>query len=44
MIFVKIEQEKSRLFMKSHKLTNFTLGSRISIQSSDRDEILHETY
>jgi len=28
MIFVKIEQEKSRLFMKSHKLTNFTLGSR----------------
>jgi hypothetical protein len=28
MIFVKIEQEKSRLFMKSHQLTNFTLGNR----------------
>jgi hypothetical protein len=27
--FVKIEQEKSRLFMKSHELNKFTLGSRI---------------
>jgi hypothetical protein len=26
--FLKIEQEKSRLFMKSYELTNFTLGSR----------------
>jgi hypothetical protein len=26
--FVKIEQEKSRLFMKSYELTTFTLGSR----------------
>jgi len=27
MIFVKIEQEKSRLFMKSHELNKFTLGN-----------------
>jgi hypothetical protein len=26
---VKIEQEKSRLFMKSHELNKFILGSRI---------------
>jgi hypothetical protein len=28
MIFVNIEQEKSRLFMKSHELNKFTLGNR----------------
>ena len=28
MILCEVEQEKSRLFMKSHELTNFTLESR----------------
>jgi hypothetical protein len=28
MIFVKIEQEKSRLFMKSYELNKFILGSK----------------
>jgi hypothetical protein len=28
MIFVNIEKEKFRLFMKSHELNKFTLGNR----------------